>query len=152
MKTSKVVQLAAPLVALMAGVAHAAGAGASPMAAVFTTVEGWLTGDIAEWLGICAIVGLGALIWFAHDYGHIFGYVFKGFLAVAVVVFAITEYTTAFAGGATIGTTMEQLSLEKVALIVLTYTALLPLIIAALIAVSLMAAAISKYRQRASCA
>ena len=81
MKTSKVVQLAAPLVALMAGVAHAAGAGASPMAAVFTTVEGWLTGDIAEWLGICAIVGLGALIWFAHDYGHIFGYIFKGFLA-----------------------------------------------------------------------
>jgi len=32
------------------------------------------------------------------DDGHIFGYVFKGFLAVAVVVFAITEYTTAFAG------------------------------------------------------
>jgi type IV secretory pathway VirB2 component (pilin) len=131
MKTSKVVQLAAPLVALMAGVAHAAGAGASPMAAVFTTVEGWLTGDIAEWLGICAIVGLGALIWFAHDYGHIFGYIFKGFLAVAVVVFAITEYTTAFAGGATIGTSA-----------LLTYAALLPPIIAAMVAVSLTAAAI----------
>ena len=131
MKTSKVVQLAAPLVALMAGVAHAAGAGASPMAAVFTTVEGWLTGDIAEWLGICAIVGLGALIWFAHDYGHIFGYVFKGFLAVAVVVFAITEYTTAFAGGATIGTTA-----------VLTYAALLAPIMIAVAAVSLTAAAI----------
>jgi type IV secretory pathway VirB2 component (pilin) len=131
MKTSKVVQLAAPLVPLMAGVAHAAGAGASPMAAVFTTVEGWLTGDIAEWLGICAIVGLGALIWFAHDYGHIFGYVFKGFLAVAVVVFAITEYTTAFAGGATIGATA-----------VLTYAALLAPIMIAVAAVSLTAAAI----------
>jgi len=131
MKTSKVVQLAAPLVALMAGVAHAAGAGASPMAAVFTTVEGWLTGDIAEWLGICAIVGLGALIWFAHDYGHIFGYVFKGFLAVAVVVFAITEYTTAFAGGATIGTTA-----------ILSHAALLAPIMIAVAAVSLTATAI----------
>ena len=131
MKTSKVAHLAAPLVPLMAGFAHAAGAGASPMAAVFTTVEGWLTGDIAEWLGICAIVGLGALIWFAHDYGHIFGYVFKGFLAVAVVVFAITEYTTAFAGGATIGTSA-----------LLTYAALLPPIMIAVAAVSLTAAAI----------
>jgi type IV secretory pathway VirB2 component (pilin) len=140
MKTSKVVQLAAPLVPLMAGVAHAAGAGASPMAAVFTTVEGWLTGDIAEWLGICAIVGLGALIWFAHDYGHIFGYVFKGFLAVAVVVFAITEYTTAFAGGATIGSTA-----------ILAYAALLPPIMGAMVAISLIATAISQYRQRTTC-
>src|SRR6202035_4893538 len=65
MKLKNVLQLATPLVPIMAaGVAHAAGGGASPMAGVFTTVEGWLTGDIAEWLGICAIVGLGALIWF----------------------------------------------------------------------------------------
>jgi type IV secretory pathway VirB2 component (pilin) len=135
MKVKNVLQLAAPLMPLMAGVAHAAGAGASPMAAVFTTVEGWLTGDIAEWLGICAIVGLGALIWFAHDYGHIFGYMFKGILAVAVVVFAITEYTTAFAGGAIIGTTTA-----------LTYAAPLSLAMAALAAISLMATAISKYR------
>jgi type IV secretory pathway VirB2 component (pilin) len=105
MKANRILQIAAPMVPLMAGVAHAAGGGASPMAGVFTTVESWLTGDIAEWLGICAIVGLGALIWFAHDYGHIFGYVFKGILAIAVVVFAITEYTTAFGGGASIGGT-----------------------------------------------
>jgi type IV secretory pathway VirB2 component (pilin) len=127
--------MVAPLTVAMAGVAHAAGAGTSPMAAVFTTVEGWLTGDIAEWLGICAIVGLGALIWFAHDYGHIFGYMFKGILAVAVVVFAITEYTTAFGAGATIGGTS-----------VLAYAAYLPSIIATAVALSLTANALSKHR------
>jgi hypothetical protein len=72
------------------------------MAATFTTVEGWLTGDIAEFLGVAAIVGLGALIWLAHEYGHMFMYVFRGILGVAVVVFAITIYTTAFGAGATI--------------------------------------------------
>ena len=54
------------------------------MTGVFTTVEGWLTGDIAEFLGICAIVGLGALIWLAHEYGHMFMYVFRGILAIGV--------------------------------------------------------------------
>lgn len=139
MKVKTVLQLAAPLMPLMAGVAHAAGGGASPMAGVFTTVEGWLTGDIAEWLGICAIVGLGALIWFAHDYGHIFGYTFKGILGIAVVVFAITEYTTAFGGGATIGGTA-----------VIGYAALLPTAITAIVACSLLATAIVKYRRTAS--
>src|SRR5207245_11142175 len=74
----------------------------SPMGTVFTTVEGWLTGDIAEFLGICAIVGLGAMIWLAHEYGHMFMYVFRGIVAVAIVVFAITIYTTVFTAGATI--------------------------------------------------
>jgi hypothetical protein len=105
----------------------------------FTTVEGWLTGDIAEWLGICAIVGLGALIWFAHDYGHIFGYVFKGILAIAVVVFAITEYTTAFGGGATISGTS-----------ILAYAALLPTVIASITAYALIGTAINRYRRATS--
>lgn len=139
MKVKTVLQLAAPLMPLMAGVADAAGGGASPMAGVFTTVEGWLTGDIAEWLGICAIVGLGALIWFAHDYGHIFGYTFKGILGIAVVVFAITEYTTALGGGATIGGTA-----------VIGYAALLPTAITAIVVCSLLAAGISKYLRAAS--
>jgi type IV secretory pathway VirB2 component (pilin) len=139
MKVKNVLQLVAPLVPFMAGVAHAAGGGASPMAGVFTTVEGWLTGDIAEWLGICAIVGLGALIWFAHDYGHIFGYVFKGILAIAVVVFAITEYTTAFGGGATIGGTS-----------ILAYAALLPTVIATITAYALIGTAINRYRRATS--
>jgi type IV secretory pathway VirB2 component (pilin) len=136
MKVSRIFQMVAPLTVAMAGVAHAAGAGTSPMAAVFTTVEGWLTGDIAEWLGICAIVGLGALIWFAHDYGHIFGYMFKGILGVAVVVFAITEYTTAFGGGATIGGT-----------VILIYTSFLPSIILSVVICSLIATAISQHRR-----
>jgi type IV secretory pathway VirB2 component (pilin) len=133
MKAKRVLQLTAALVPMMASIAHAAGTD-SPMAGVFTTVEGWLTGDIAEWLGICAIVGLGALIWFAHDYGHIFGYMFKGILGVAVVVFAIVEYTTAFAGGATLGAS----SLGSIG-------AVLPLTLA-ICAYCLMAIAISKYR------
>jgi type IV secretory pathway VirB2 component (pilin) len=74
----------------------------SPMGTVFTTVEGWLTGDIAKFLGICAIVGLGAMIWLAHEFGHMFMHVFRGMLAVGVVVFAITIFTTAFGAGATI--------------------------------------------------
>jgi type IV secretory pathway VirB2 component (pilin) len=134
-KASRILQLAAPLVPLLAGVAHAAGGGASPMAGVFATVEGWLTGDIAEWLGICAIVGLGALIWFAHDYGHIFGYTFKGILGIAVVVFAITEYTTAFGGGATIGGASA-----------ITFASLLPTIIIATAAFSAAAVAICKHQ------
>jgi type IV secretory pathway VirB2 component (pilin) len=102
MKNYKALFLAVPLL-LAAGTAHAGGlGGASPMAGVFTTVEGWLTGDIAEFLGIAAIVGLGALIWFAHDYGHIFGFFFKAVLAVAIAVFATTIFTTAFGAGATI--------------------------------------------------
>jgi type IV secretory pathway VirB2 component (pilin) len=88
-KLTGIATIAAPAL-LVTGAAHAAGAGASPMTAVFTTVEGWLTGDIAEFLGVCAIVGLGALIWLAHEYGHMFIYVFRGILAVAVVVFAVT--------------------------------------------------------------
>jgi hypothetical protein len=140
MRVKRALTLAAAS-SLYAGPAFAVGAGASPMAGVFTTVEGWLTGDIAEWLGICAIVGLGALIWFAHDYGHIFGYMFKGILAVAVVVFAIVEYTTAFAGGATIGTTA-----------VLAHAAPLPSVLVAVVVYSLIAIAISKYRRRATCA
>jgi type IV secretory pathway VirB2 component (pilin) len=100
---NRVLSLAAPMLLVGASVAHAAGA--SPMTGVFITVEGWLTGDIAEFLGICAIVGLGAMIWLAHEYGHMFMYIFRGIVAVALVVFAITIYTTAFAGGggATIG-------------------------------------------------
>jgi type IV secretory pathway VirB2 component (pilin) len=137
-KVTRILQLAAPLVPLLAGVAHAAGAGASPMAGVFTTVEGWLTGDIAEWLGICAIVGLGALIWFAHDYGHIFGYTFKGILGIAVVVFAITEYTTAFGGGATIGGTS-----------ILAYASSLTTIMVSAAVYSLSAIVIGKYRKSA---
>ena len=76
----------------------------SPMGTVFNTVEGWLTGDIAKFLGICAIVGLGAMIWLAHEFGHMFMHVFRGMLAVGVVVFAITIFTTAFGAGATIST------------------------------------------------
>jgi type IV secretory pathway VirB2 component (pilin) len=102
MRVKRLLTLTAPAL-LIAGAAHAAGAGASPMTGVFTTVEGWLTGDIAEFLGICAIVGLGAMIWLAHEYGHMFMYVFRGILAVAIVVFALTIYTTAFGAGATIG-------------------------------------------------
>lgn len=102
MKPHKVFGLAALLLVLGAPAAHAAG-GASPMAGTFTTVEGWLTGDIAEFLGICAIVGLGAMIWLAHEYGHMFMYVFRGVIGVAVVVFAITIYTSAFGAGASIG-------------------------------------------------
>jgi len=75
------------------------------MGTVFTTVEGWLTGDIAKFLGICAIVGLGAMIWLAHEFGHMFMHVFRGMLAIGVVVFAITIFTTAFGGGATIAST-----------------------------------------------
>jgi type IV secretory pathway VirB2 component (pilin) len=101
MKFKQVLVITAPAL-LVAGVAHAAGAGASPMTAVFTTVEGWLTGDIAEFLGICAIVGLGAMIWLAHEFSHMFTHIFRAIVAIAVVVFAITIYTTAFAGGATI--------------------------------------------------
>jgi len=90
---------------LLAGAAYAGTT--SPMGTVFTTVEGWLTGDIAKFLGICAIVGLGAMIWLAHEFGHMFMHVFRGMLAVGVVVFAITIFTTAFGAGATItpGTT-----------------------------------------------
>ena len=103
MRFNRVVTLAAPAMLLLgATAAHAAGA--SPMAGTFTTVEGWLTGDIAEFLGIAAIVGLGAMIWLAHEFGHVFMTFFRGVVAVAVVVFAITIYTTAFGGGATIGT------------------------------------------------
>jgi type IV secretory pathway VirB2 component (pilin) len=85
---------------LLAGAAYAGTT--SPMGTVFTTVEGWLTGDIAKFLGICAIVGLGAMIWLAHEFGHMFMHVFRGMLAVGVVVFAITIFTTAFGAGATI--------------------------------------------------
>lgn len=95
MKLTKILTLAAPMLLLGATAAHAATANASPMTAVFTTVEGWLTGDIAEFLGICAIVGLGAMIWLAHEYGHMFMYIFRAIVAVAVVVFAISIYTTA---------------------------------------------------------
>jgi type IV secretory pathway VirB2 component (pilin) len=86
---------------LLVGAAYAGTT--SPMGTVFTTVEGWLTGDIAKFLGICAIVGLGAMIWLAHEFGHMFMHVFRGMLAVGVVVFAITIFTTAFGAGATIG-------------------------------------------------
>ena len=101
MRFKRVVTLDAPALVLGATAAHAAGA--SPMAGTFTTVETWLTGDIAEFLGICAIVGLGAMIWLAHEYGHMFMYIFRGIVAVALVVFAITVYTTAFGTAATIG-------------------------------------------------
>jgi type IV secretory pathway VirB2 component (pilin) len=100
MKLKRTLILATPLL-LYAGVAFAAGA--SPMTGTFTTVEGWLTGDIAEWLGIAAIVGLGAMIWLAHEFSHMFMHLFRAVVAVGVVVFAITIYTTAFGGGATIG-------------------------------------------------
>lgn len=134
MKFNKVVTLTSSLIPLMAGIAYAGGGGGtSPMAAVFTTVEGWLTGDISEFLGVAAIVGLGALIWFAHDYGHIFGYVFKGILGVAVAVFAITEYTTAFGGGATIGGTA-----------ILAYASILPSVTLAVTACSLIATIIGR--------
>jgi type IV secretory pathway VirB2 component (pilin) len=96
------------LIALPAALLYASAAYAgttSPMGTVFTTVEGWLTGDIAKFLGICAIVGLGAMIWLAHEFGHMFMHVFRGMLAIGVVVFAITIFTTAFGGGATISTT-----------------------------------------------
>jgi type IV secretory pathway VirB2 component (pilin) len=96
------------LIAMPAGLLYAGSAYAgttSPMGTVFTTVEGWLTGDIAKFLGICAIVGLGAMIWLAHEFGHMFMHVFRGMLAVGVVVFAITIFTTAFGGGATIAPT-----------------------------------------------
>jgi type IV secretory pathway VirB2 component (pilin) len=96
------------LIALPTGLLYASSAYAgttSPMGTVFTTVEGWLTGDIAKFLGICAIVGLGAMIWLAHEFGHMFMHVFRGMLAIGVVVFAITIFTTAFGGGATISPT-----------------------------------------------
>jgi type IV secretory pathway VirB2 component (pilin) len=100
MKLTRILILAAPLV-LCAATVFAAGA--SPMAGTFTTVEGWLTGDIAEWLGIAAIVGLGAMVWLAHEFSHMFMHLFRLVVAVGVVVFAIGIYTTAFGGGATIG-------------------------------------------------
>ena len=93
------------LIGMAAGLLYPAVAYAgttSPMGTVFTTVEGWLTGDIAKFLGICAIVGLG-VIWLAHEFGHMFMHVFRGMLAVGIVVFAITIFTTAFGAGATIG-------------------------------------------------
>jgi type IV secretory pathway VirB2 component (pilin) len=93
--------IGAPVGLLYASAAYAGTT--SPMGTVFTTVEGWLTGDIAKFLGICAIVGLGAMIWLAHEFGHMFMHVFRGMLAVGVVVFAITIFTTAFGAGATIG-------------------------------------------------
>src|SRR5712691_11642449 len=100
MKFKTALAITAPALLLGATAAHAGGA--SPMAGTFTTVEGWLTGDIAEFLGICAIVGLGAMIWLAHEYGHMFMYIFRGIVAIALVVFALTVYTTAFGGAATI--------------------------------------------------
>lgn len=100
MKVQRVVGLM-PLGLLYTGAAYAGTT--SPMGAVFTTVEGWLTGDIAKFLGICAIAGLGAMIWLAHEFGHMFMHVFRGILAVGVVVFAITIFTTVFGAGATLG-------------------------------------------------
>jgi len=87
---------------LVAGTAHAAGGGFAG-AGAFATVEGWLTGSIAEFAGVCAIVALGILIWLAHEYGHAFMQVFRAIVAIAFIVFALTIYTTAFGAGATIG-------------------------------------------------
>lgn len=87
---------------LSAGTAHAAGGGFAG-AGAFSTVEGWLTGSIAEFAGVCAIVALGILIWLAHEYGHAFMQVFRAIVAIAFIVFALTIYTTAFGAGATIG-------------------------------------------------
>jgi type IV secretory pathway VirB2 component (pilin) len=100
MKLKQVVALTAPL--LIAGAHAALAAKNSPMSGTFTTVEGWLTGDIAEWLGVSAIVGLGAMVWLAHEFGHMFMAIFRGVIAVAIVVFAIAIYTNAFGGGASI--------------------------------------------------
>src|SRR5208283_3891011 len=90
------------LIALSAALLWASSAYAgttSPMGTVFTTVEGWLTGDIAKFLGICAIVGLGAMIWLAHEFGHMFMHVFRGMLAIGIVVFAITILPLHLAAG-----------------------------------------------------
>jgi type IV secretory pathway VirB2 component (pilin) len=107
MKAQRVL-LGLPIGLLYASAAYAGTT--SPMGTVFTTVEGWLTGDIAKFLGICAIVGLGGMIWLAHEFGHMFMHVFRGMLAVGVVVFAITIFTTAFGigGGATIASTAAE--------------------------------------------
>lgn len=50
-RVNRILTLTAPAL-LIAGVAHAAGAGAgaSPMTGLFATVEGCLTGDIAEFV------------------------------------------------------------------------------------------------------
>jgi hypothetical protein len=87
---------------LIAATAYAGGGGFAG-AGAFSTVEGWLTGSIAEFAGVCAIVALGILIWLAHEYGHAFMQVFRAIVAIAFIVFALTIYTTAFGAGATIG-------------------------------------------------
>jgi len=101
MSLKRTLTLVPPTLLLGAGTAFAAGAG-FPGEGALTTVQGWLTGGIAEFLGVTAIVGLGALIWLAHEYGHMFMYVFRAILGIAFVVFAVTIYTTAFGAGATI--------------------------------------------------
>src|ERR1700758_2976989 len=98
-------RIAFPMAALIiaaAGTAHAAGAGgASPIAGALTTVEGWITGDWAEFIGVAAIAATGGMIWLAHEFGALFYQAVKAILGVGIVVFAITMYTTGFGGGAT---------------------------------------------------
>lgn len=102
MKVKGILTSTAATLLYAATTAHAAGGGFAG-AGAFTTVEGWLTGSIAEFAGVCAIVALGILIWLAHEYGHAFMQVFRAIVAIAFIVFAITIYTTAFGAGATIG-------------------------------------------------
>ena len=76
--------------------------GGYPGAGSFTTVEGWITGNIAQFFGICLLAGLCFLIWLAHEYGGVFSHMFRGILALSVIVFAVSIFTAAFGGGATI--------------------------------------------------
>jgi|ERR1700758_3684815 hypothetical protein len=92
---------AAPALLMTVGTAYAVG-GNFPGSSAFTMWEGWLTGSIAQWFGICLLVGLGGLIWLAHELGLSFATIFRGILALAVVVFAIGEYTDSFGAGTTI--------------------------------------------------
>lgn len=88
--------------ALVLAPAAAFAGGGFPGAGSFTTWEGWLTGNIAQWWGICLLAGLCGLIWLAHEMGATFAFIFRGILACAILVFALGIYTATFGGGATV--------------------------------------------------
>jgi hypothetical protein len=78
------------------------GAGTFPGAGTLTTAESWLNGPIGYFLGVLIIFGLAGLIYMGVEYSHLMSGFFRGFVAIAFIVFCVAIMTALAGAGATI--------------------------------------------------
>jgi hypothetical protein len=105
MKIIKVSAILTLLFVAAVGTAHAAGiggAGTFPGAGTLTTAESWLNGPIGYFFGVLIIFGLAGLIYMGVEYSHLMGGLFRGFVAIAFIVFCVAIMTALAGTGATI--------------------------------------------------